>query len=463
MVPAAFVLLDAFPLTANGKVDRRRLPAPEETGDRGRPAVAARNATEATLLEIWKSLLGVERIGIDDDFFALGGHSLLATQAVSRVRTAFGRELPLRTFFESPTVAQLAAWIGREEAGGDIGETGSMGPIRPVPREGHLPLSFAQERLWFLQRLAARSLAYNESAAFRLEGRLDAAAFRGSLDELLRRHESLRTTFPEVDGRAVQAIQAAVPFEIPAVDLSGLPLDRRDGEARRLARAQALRPFDLARGPLVRGLLVRLGAEDHAVLFSFHHIVFDGWSIGLFVGELSALYAARLAGRPSLLPPLEVQYADFAAWQRHRLQGETLAQLVAWWREQLAGVAVLDLPTDRPRPALPQAVAGQRALVLSPALTRALHELGRSRGSTLFMTLLAAFQALLRRTTGQDDIAAGTPIAGRNRTEIEPLIGFFINMLVLRTRLAGDPRFADLLEAVRQTALGAYAHQDLPF
>src|SRR6185436_12812111 len=284
-----------------------------------------------------------------------------------------------------------------------------------------------------------------------------------SLDELIRRHESLRTTFPEVDGQAVQAIQPPAPFDIPSVDLRALPPAVRDLEARELARAQALRPFNLARGPLVRGLLVRLADHDHAALFSFHHIVFDGWSIGVFARELSALYGARIAGRPSPLPPLAVQYADFAAWQRRWLRDEVLERQLAWWRERLEGVPVLELPTDRPRPVLPQAVAGQRPLVLPPALTRKLRELGRSRGATLFMTLLAAFQALLYRSTAQDDIAVGSPIANRNRGEIEPLIGFFVNMLVLRTGLSGDPGFAELLERVRQTALGAYAHQDLPF
>ena len=460
MMPSAFVLLDALPITPNGKVDRRRLPAPGGLPESGRSLVAARNATEERLLAIWKELLGVDRIGVEDDFFALGGHSLLATQAASRVRQAFGVELPLRTFFEAPSVASVAAEISRLRLGG--GEA-DVPPIVPVPRDGRLPLSFAQERLWFLDRLEARTLAYNEAAAFRLEGPLDTAAFRGALDEILLRHESLRTTFPEVDGEAVQVIRPAAPFEIPVVDLRALPEDLHGEEIHRLALSQALRPFSLAHGPLVRGLLMRLGENDHAVLFSFHHIVFDGWSAGVFARELSALYRARIAGVPAGLPPLAIQYADFAAWQRGWLQGEVLERQVAWWRGQLTGAAVLELPTDRPRPILAQAPSGLLHPLLRPSLTEPLRAFSRDHGATLFMTLLAGFQALLYRHTGQTDISVGTPIANRNHGDVEKLIGFFVNMLVLRTDLSGDPGFGDLVDRVRQTALGAYGHQSVPF
>ncbi len=460
MMPSAFVLLDALPITPNGKVDRRRLPAPGGLPESGRSLVAARNATEERLLAIWKELLGVDRIGVEDDFFALGGHSLLATQAISRVRQAFGVELPLRAFFEAPSVASVAAEILRLRLGG--GEA-DVPPIVPVPRDGRLPLSFAQERLWFLDRLEARTLAYNEAAAFRLEGPLDTAAFRGALDEILLRHESLRTAFPEVDGEAVQVIRPAAPFEIPVVDLRALPEDLHGEEIHRLALSQALRPFSLAHGPLVRGLLMRLSENDHAVLFSFHHIIFDGWSVGVFVRELSALYRARIVGVPASLPPLAIQYADFAAWQRGWLQGEVLERQVAWWRGQLTGAAVLELPTDRPRPILAQAPSGLLHPLLRPSLTEPLRAFSRDHGATLFMTLLAGFQALLHRHTGQTDISVGTPIANRNHGDVEKLIGFFVNMLVLRTDLSGDPGFGDLVERVRQTALGAYDHQSVPF
>ena len=466
MMPSAFVLLDALPITPNGKIDRRRLPAPGDLPASGRSIVAARNATEERLLAIWKELLGVDRVGVEDDFFALGGHSLLATQAISRVRQAFGVELPLRRFFEAPSVASVAAEISRLRLGGGEADVPPILSVTPVPRDGRLPLSFAQERLWFLDRLAARTLAYNEAAAFRLEGPLDIAAFRGALDEILLRHESLRTAFPEVDGEAVQVIRPTFPFdpfEIPVVDLQALPRDLHGEEVHRLALSQALRPFSLAHGPLVRGLLMRLGGNDHAVLFSFHHIIFDGWSVGVFVRELSALYRARVAGVPASLPPLAIQYADFAAWQRGWLQGEVLERQVAWWRGQLTGAAVLELPTDRPRPILAQAPSGLLHPVLRPSLTEPLRAFSRDHGATLFMTLLAGFQVLLHRHTGQTDISVGTPIANRNHGDVEKLIGFFVNMLVLRTDLSGDPGFGDLVDRVRQTALGAYDHQSVPF
>jgi amino acid adenylation domain-containing protein len=465
MVPSSFVLLDALPLTQNEKVDRRRLPAPDFVGlETGRALVAPRNQTEERLLEIWRELLGGDRIGVEDDFFALGGHSLLATQAVSRVRKELGVELPLRTFFEAPTVAALAGEVeALRRSGGGAGGGAEVPPVVPVPRVGPLPLSFAQERLWFLHLLDRRVLAYNESATFRLQGRLDQAAFRWSLTEVVRRHESLRTVFPEVESWTVQQVLPPAPFDLPSVDLRGLPSVAREKEAVQLAAEQARHPFDLARGPLVRGLLVRLEEEEHAVLFFFHHIVSDGWSTAIFVRELSTLYTAQVAGEPSPLPELPVQYADFAVWQRRWLQGEVLEGQLAYWRERLTGVAVLDLATDRPRRARSAAAGDWRPVLLAPGLTPVLRALSQKQGTTLFMTLLAAFQALLYRMTGQDDVAVGSPIANRNRGELEDLIGFFVNMLVLRTDLSGNPGFLELVNRVRETALGAYAHQDLPF
>ncbi|HZF12136.1 MAG TPA: amino acid adenylation domain-containing protein [Thermoanaerobaculia bacterium] len=461
MVPSTFVLLEAMPLSHNEKVDRRRLPAPEIVRPEvGKALVLPRNATEQRLVEIWRELLEVEQIGIEDDFFALGGHSLLATQAVSRLREAFGVELPLRTFFTAGTIAAVAEEVAHLRL---LRGEAEVPPIVPAPREGLLPLSFAQERLWFLDRLSIRPLAYNESAAFRLEGHLDVGALRWSLDEILRRHESLRTTFPEVNGQPVQRILAPVPFEIPLIDLQALPLAWRETAARNLALGQARRRFDLARGPLVRGLLVHLGERAQAVLFTSHHIVSDGWSTGVFVRELSVLYSSRLAGGTSPLPPLSIQYADFAFWQRQWLRGKVLDQQLAYWRGRLTGIAALGLATDRPRPVRAQTPSGQRLVVVPAGLTQKLRALSRSHGATLFMTLLAGFQALLHRYTGQDDVAVGSAIANRNRGEVEGLIGFFINMLVLRTDLSGEPSFGQLLERVRDVALGAYTHQDLPF
>ena len=336
-------------------------------------------------------------------------------------------------------------------------------PILPISRDGRLPLSFAQERLWFLHNLDTRLLAYNESAGFRLEGRLEEAALRWSLDEMLRRHEALRTVFSEAEGFAVQRILPAAPFAILSVDLRALPGERREREARRLAAAQMRRRFDLAAGPLVHGLLARLDDRDHAAVFFFHHIVFDGWSMAVFAREFSLLYAARCAGRPSPLPPLPVQYADFAVWQREWLRGEVFERQLAYWRERLSGIAVLDLPTDRPRPAMPASPGDWLPFHLPPALTESLRAFSRDRGHTLFMTLLAAFQALLHRYTGQLAVTVGTPIANRHRGELENLIGFFVNMIVLRLDLSGDPSFTELAAQAHGVALGAYEHQDMPF
>ncbi|HEX3529710.1 MAG TPA: amino acid adenylation domain-containing protein [Thermoanaerobaculia bacterium] len=464
MIPTAFVLLDSLPLSPNGKVDRRRLPAPGlPPAASGSRFVAPRTPTEERLAAIWADLLGIDRlggrVGAEDDFFELGGHSLLATQVVSRVRETFGVELPLRAFFEAATVTALARTF-------DALLHGSGGldvpPLVPVPRGGALPLSFAQERLWFLQRFGERLVAYNEAASFRMRGPLDVAALRWSLDEIVRRHETLRTAFPESAGQVEQRIApaATASLPLPLIDLSALPSGAREAAARRLGVEQALRLFDLENGPLVRTLLVRFGAVDHAALFSFHHIVFDGWSTSVFVRELSVLYAAER--NPAALPPLAVQYADFACWQRGWLHGEALERQIGWWRERLDGAATLELPTDRPH-GTASTVSGLRAIDLGPELTAALHTFARRRGATPFMVLLAAFKAVLRGWSGQDDVTVGSTIANRNRLETEGLIGFFVNMLVLRTDLGGDPGFRALVERTRETALGAFAHQDLPF
>ena len=448
MVPAAFVFLDTMPVTPNGKVDRKALariePERRETAFR-----APRTPMEEILAGIWSDLLGVGRIGAGDSFFDLGGHSLLGARVASRVRDAFGVELPLRALFEAPTLAGLAARI---EAG--QGETAPA--VRRVPRTDGLPLSFAQERLWFLNQLEPGGSAYNLPLTLRLSGPLDVAAFAAALRGLVRRHEALRTTFPVAgDGRPVQRIAAGANLELPIVDLSALP----EGEAEllRLAAGEAARPFDLAAGPVLRATLVRLRDQEHACLATLHHIAGDAWSLGVLVRDMAALYA----GEP--LPELPVQYADFAVWQREWLSGERLDTQLAWWREALAGAPeVLELPMDRPRPAVRTSRGGRTDMEI-PGLAGALRTLARREGATLFMTLLAGFQALLHRITHQDDLLVGTPVAGRNRTEIEGLIGFFVNSLVLRGRPAPRQAFRELLAQARSTALGAFAHQDLPF
>ncbi len=461
MIPSVFVYLNELPLTSHGKIDRRALSAP----DAERPAlaevfVAPRNAVEEMLAAIWSDLLGGVRVGVNDNFFELGGHSLLATQVMSRVRDAFGVEVPLRSLFEQPTVGALADTI---EAG--LTAEVEMPPrIEPAPRElDVLPLSFAQQRLWFIDQLESGNPVYNTTRGVRLRGTLDLAALDRALSELVRRHEALRTTFRDLYGQPVQVIGKAEPFTVIVEDLSGLPSATRDEDARRLTLEDARQPFDLSTGPLMRARLLRLSNEEHVLLFSLHHIVSDGWSMGVLVREVAALYAVYAVGAESPLEDLSLQYGDYAVWQREWLQGEVLERQLAYWREQLADAPpVLELPTDRPRPQVQTFRGAALPFNLSKELAQALKTLSRREGVTLYMTLLAAMQLLLARYTGQDDILTGTPIANR-RGEIEGLIGFFVNTLVLRTDVSGDPIFSELLQRVRETALGAYAHQDVPF
>src|SRR6266576_2564818 len=325
------------------------------------------------------------------------------------------------------------------------------------------PVSFAQQRLWFLDQLLPGNPFYNIPAALRLKTRLNVAALRRSLNEIVRRHEALRTCFSVVDGQPVQVIAPVLELELAVADLGGIAEGERENEALRLAGAEAQRPFDLATGPLLRASLLQLADADYVLLLVMHHIVTDGWSMGVFFRELTDLYGAFVMGRPSPLPPLPIQYADYAVWQRQWLDGEVRQRQVGYWREQLAELPVLELPTDRPRPAVQSFRGGHHALRLEAGLTAGLRQLSQREGVTLFMTLLAAFQTLLHRYTGQDDIVVGSPIAGRTRAELEGLIGFFVNTLVLRTDMSGDPSFLELLRRVQQTAMGAYAHQDLPF
>ncbi|HZI02931.1 MAG TPA: amino acid adenylation domain-containing protein, partial [Archangium sp.] len=460
MVPSAFVSLAALPLSSNGKVDKKALPLPEAPSSAD-TYVAPRTPTEERLASLWAQVLRVERVGLHEDFFALGGHSLLATQLISRVRASFGIELPVRAFFEAPTVWSLAARI---DAASASQQSPRLPAIEPVPRSETPPLSFAQQRLWFLSQLEPASPFYNVPAAARVRGPLDLAALRRAFEEVLRRHEALRTTFVETDGRPVQVISSEPELDLRVVDLSGLPSAERETRLHAYANREARTPFDLERAPLVRLVLLRLEAEEHVLLLPMHHIVSDGWSIGVLIRELASLYDSFLSGLPSALPALPVQYADFASWQRSFLSGSTLDSQLSWWTEHLRGIPpALELPTDRPRPPAQSFRGAHLPFSLPSSLLSSLEELSRRQGASLFMTLLAAFQTLLHRYSGSLDVVVGTPIANRHLSETEPLIGFFVNSLPLRARFDAQPSFLSLLSQVRDASLGAFAHQDLPF
>jgi amino acid adenylation domain-containing protein len=406
-------------------------------------------------------------VGVDDDFFELGGHSLTATRAISHMHRAFGVQVPVRALFEERTPALLARLVDSTRREARESAERPIPPILPVERDGELPLSFAQQRLWFIHQLDPGSPSYNMARAMRLAGRLHPAGLAAALSEVVRRHEVLRTTFPMVDGHPALSTVPPQPFPLPCIDLSDLPASPREIEAARLAQEEARRPFDLAHGPLLRTSLVREGAEDHTLLVTMHHIVSDGWSIGVLVREITALYRAALAGQPSPLPELPLQYVDYACWQRAWLSGEVLEEQLAYWRQQLAGLPEdLGLPFDRPRPALPNLAGALRTWDFPEELRAAVHRLGRERGATFFMVTLAVFATFLSRITGQTDVVTGSPTANRKLPEIEGLIGFFVNTLVLRINAAdtaGPPTFAGLLERVREVALDAGVHEDLPF
>jgi amino acid adenylation domain-containing protein len=458
MVPSEVLALESLPLTPNGKVDRRAMLAATRPGRRPSRDDAPRSGTERVVAAVWRELLGRESVGRQESFFDLGGHSLLATQLVSRVRTATGVELPVRAVFEAPTVAALAARLDAGSA-----DASALPPVEPVPRDGPLPLSFAQQRMWFLDQLEPGNTAYNIHGGVRLLGPLDAGAVEASLDDLVRRHESLRTVFRTIGGEPAQVVLPDFRSPLQLVDLAALDAEARAAEVGERSAAAAAWRFDLAAGPLIRCWLLRLADDEHVLLMTLHHIVADGWSLRVLTRELRQAYTAHLRGETAPLPALAVQYGDFAVWQRRHLPGALLGAQLGYWTRQLAALPLLELPTDRPRPATHTQRGAEAQIALDGELSDRLRELSRREGATPFMTLLAGFQVLLGRLSGQDDFAVGTPIAGRTREELEPVIGFFLNNLVLRADLAGDPGFTDLLTRVRETTLGAFAHQDVPF
>src|SRR6185436_20110427 len=463
MIPASITVLDALPMTPSGKVDRLALARMEsEPFAVGVAFEAPRTPVEEMIAAARAEVLKVDRIGVRDDFFALGGHSLLAGRVLSRLRGSLGVELTLTDFFRSPMVAGLArlAEESRRTAQGR-----QAPPLVRVPRDSQLRLSFAQERLWLIDQLRPGSSAYNSFLAASLRGRLHVPALAAALAGIVQRHEVLRTRFvPGGDG-PLQVIDPFVPPPLPLADLAALPEQAARAEVKRLAEEEGARPFDLARGPLFRTVLLLVAPEEHALLLGLHHSVCDGWSLAeVLTAEMSAPYRASLEGRPSPLPPLPVQYADFAQWQRQWLQGEVLEAELAWWKERLAGMPpALDLPADHPRPPVASGRGATYGMILPPEVLQRLLDLGRREGVTLFMVLVAGLQTLLHRYSGQDRIAVGTPIANRPRTEVETLIGFFINTLVLPADLGGNPTVRELLGRVRETTLGAFDHQDLPF
>ena len=453
--PNSIVWLDEFPLTPNGKVDRRALPLPDVEAQPETGFVAPRSHTETVIAEIMAAVLARKRVGIHDNFFALGGHSLLAIKLISRLREAFAVELPVRSLFESPTVADLAAFISHSQKT-------TLGDIIPAASEGQpLPLSFAQTRLWFLDRLEnTPNATYNIAVALEITGLLNVAALERGLQEIVRRHAVLRTRIQVINGIPHQIIVPETDFKLQ-VQTGEKPSQERLQE---LATLEAQTPFDLERDSPIRANLWQWSPENCALFLTLHHIVSDGWSMELLLQELSTLYTAFAIAQPSPLPDLPIQYPDYAVWQRQWLTGAVLHQQVDYWKQQLAGISSpLDLPGDRPRPAVQAFRGGQIPFQLDASLSQRLQTLAQSTHSTLFMTLLAAFAVLLSRYSSQDDIPIGIPVANRHHHQTESLIGFFVNTLVLRTQIEDNPRFQDLLEQVRQVALDAYSHQDIPF
>jgi len=462
MIPAGIVVMESFPLTPSGKVNRRALPEPDEDNlELTDIFVAPRSAEEEILTGIFSDILRIQKVGINSSFFDLGGHSLMATQVISRIRDTFDIEIPLRILFEAPTIALLVQQI---EIFRQKDEGIPVPPFEVISREEELPLSFAQQRLWFLDQLEPGSASYNIPVAMKINGNLNIAAFEESIGEVISRHETLRTTFSSTGGKPVQIISEKSDFRLRIIDLRPLSVNDRENEAKKLAIKDAQEPFDLVTGPLFRASLILLTDNECMILMNMHHIISDGWSGGIIINEVANFYKSIINDETSPLTDLEYQYVDFAAWQRSWLQGEALENQITFWKNQLAGSPpLLELPTDRPRPAVQTFNGSDVKRHFSKEISDALVELSQKEGVTHFMVLIAAFQVLLHRYSNQDEILVGSPIANRTRSEIEHLIGFFVNTLVFKANLEENLSFIELLRQVRETALGAYAHQDLPF
>jgi amino acid adenylation domain-containing protein len=461
MVPSAFVWLDELPRTPNQKVDRKALPAPEFERVADHLFTAPVNEVERTLAKIWSDVIGVDSVGTTDNFLDMGGHSLLAMQIVARAQLAFEVEVSVGDLFLCPTIREMGELIERRrEEGADFAVTA----IELRERPERLPLSFSQERVWFLEQLLPGNTAYNAYVTIRFDGTLDIDALQRSLDEIVRRHEILRTSFKAIDGRPAQQIEEPETVDMPIIDLSDLPETQRRAQVDEWVQRECQRSFDITRTPLVRWTLLREGPESHTLIQVEHHFVHDGWTMSVLLREIKALYAAFCAGRPSPLEALPLQFADFAIWQRQWMESATAERQEAYWTERLAGSPpLLELPADRTRPKLPSFRGGQCKLELPPALCESLRTLARDEQCSLFTTMQAAFNVLLARYTGQDDIVTATGVANRPLRETENMLGMVLNNVVLRSDLSGDPSFRELLARVRESTLHAFSNQHLPF
>ncbi|MDY7019981.1 MAG: amino acid adenylation domain-containing protein [Cyanobacteriota bacterium] len=461
MIPAAFVQLEAFPLTANNKIDRLALAATEYQLPTQYKRIKPQTPVEEILVGIWKNVLSLPEIGVNENFFELGGHSLLVTRVVSQIQQVFNTEFPLRYLFDFPTITELAQEIER------LTQNQIKLPIaaiQPIPCDSDLPLSFAQQRQWFLSQFEPNNPFYNIPIAIRLQGTVNINILKQTFLEIIRRHEVLRTAFHTINGKPKLAISNHCELKIPVIDLSGFSASDRETEINQLLVTETQQTFELSSSPLLRVKLLHLQEREHLLLMTFHHIISDGWSMGVLLQELSTLYQAFLNQEPSPLEELPIQYVDFASWQRQWLQGEVLEQQLSYWRQQLQNAPALsELPSDRIRPAVQTVQGASYKFKVSSQLLEGLKTISQQSGSTLFITLLTAFYVLIHRYTGNEDIIIGSPIANRNRAEIERLIGFFVNTLALRVNLSGNPTFEEFLQQVRQVSLEAYQHQDVPF
>ncbi|MEM1391734.1 MAG: amino acid adenylation domain-containing protein [Cyanobacteria bacterium P01_H01_bin.150] len=462
MVPSNFVTLKSLPLTPNGKVDRKALQARDtDTIKRETEYIAPRNDTEEIIANIFSEVVKVQNVGIHDDFFILGGNSLLATQLISRLKVAFDLEIPLGLIFEFPTVAQLEPKLTELRTKSN---SLNLPSIQPRTENEQLPLSWAQERLWFLNQLEGSNAVHNISGGLRIKGKLDINALQLALSEIVNRHEVLRTSFQKQDGSPIQVIHPKATINIDLVDLEQLEATEQENFVQQQVQIEATTPFNLEIAPLIRSSLLKLSPTEYVLLLTMHHIVSDGWSMGIFIDEVCSLYKAFTQGEATPLVELSIQYADFAIWQRQYLSGELLQTQLNYWLSQLDGASnLLQLPTDHPRPGVQTYQGSTTSFTLNVDLTQKIKTLSQSSGTTLFMTLFAAFATLLYRYSGQSDITIGSPIANRNHNDIEPLIGFFVNTLVLRSHFEDNPSFESLLTQVRETTLKAYENQDVPF